>query len=91
LRIKAGSRVSYKGKSQPVEQLFRQLRYGQWEALPKSVKPWGQRAHLMGGYLKTGEYLLLITQADPQQAHIRHAQRWEIARFRPRIHPPDPG
>jgi hypothetical protein len=32
----------------------------------------------MGGYLKTGEYLLLITQADPQQAPTRYAQRWEI-------------
>lgn len=78
LRIKAGSRVSYRGKSRPALQLFRHLRYGQWEALPKPVKLWGQRTYLMGGYLKTGEYLLLITQADPQQAHLRYAQRWEI-------------
>ncbi len=78
LRIKAGSRVSYRGQSRPALQLFRHLRYGQWEALPKPVKLWGQRTYLMGGYLRTGEYLLLITQADPPQAHLRYAQRWEI-------------
>lgn len=42
LRIKAGNRVTYKGRSRPVQQLFRHLDYGAWEALPKPVKLWGR-------------------------------------------------
>ena len=78
LRIKAGSRVIYKGHSRPVQQLFRHLGYGEWEALPKPVRLWGQPTYLMGSRLRKGEYLLLITEADPQQAPARYARRWEI-------------
>jgi hypothetical protein len=78
LRIKAGSRVTYKGHSRPVQQLFRHLGYGEWEALPKPVRLWGQPTYLMGSRLRKGEYLLLITEADPQQAPARYARRWEI-------------
>ncbi len=78
LRIKAGNRVTYKGRSRPVQQLFRHLDYGAWEALPKPVKLWGQPTYLMGSRLRKGEYLLLITEAEPERAPARYARRWEI-------------
>jgi hypothetical protein len=61
-----------------VEKLFWNLGLGEMEALPKQVKLWGQKVYLMGSYLHSREFLLLITNEKPQQAHLRYAQRWEI-------------
>jgi hypothetical protein len=77
-RIKAGNLVVYKGKIRTVEKLFWNLGLGELEALPKQVKLWGQKVYLMGGYLQSREFLLLITDSNPEQAHIRYAFRWEI-------------
>jgi IS4 transposase len=32
----------------------------------------------MGSRLRKGEYLLLITEAEPERAPARYARRWEI-------------
>jgi hypothetical protein len=77
-RIKVGNLVIYKGKVRTVEKLFWNLGIGELEALPKQVKLWGQKVYLMGSYLHSREFLLLISHAKPEQAHIRYAQRWEI-------------
>lgn len=77
-RIKTSNIVLYKSKSRMVEKLFWNLAPGEFEALPKQVKIWGQKVYLMGSYLLTREFLLLITNENPQQAHIRYAQRWQI-------------
>lgn len=77
-RIKTGNLVVYKGKIRRVEKLFWHLGDGELEALSKPVKLWGQKVYLMGSYLPSREFLLLITDSNPQQAHIRYAQRWEI-------------
>jgi len=78
LRIKVDNLVVYKGKIRTVEKLFWNLAPGEFEALPKQVKIWGQKVYLFGSYLPSREFLLLITDEKPQQAHIRYAQRWEI-------------
>lgn len=77
-RIKVGNLIVYKGKVRTVEKLFWNLTYGDIEALPKQVKLWGHKVYLMGSYLHSREFLLLITDQNPQLAHIRYAQRWEI-------------
>jgi len=78
LRIKVGNLVLYKGKIRSVEKLFWNLSMGEVEALPKQVKLWGQKVYLFGSYLPSREFLLLITESNPGQAHLRYALRWEI-------------
>lgn len=77
-RIKTGNLIIYKGKTRTVEKLFWNLGYGETEALPKAAKLWGQKVYLMGSYLHSREFLLLITNEKPEQAHVRYARRWEI-------------
>lgn len=77
-RIKTGNLVAYKGKSRTVEKLFWNLGMGEVEALPKQLKIWGQKVYLFGSYLPSREFLLLITDGNPEQAHLRYSQRWQI-------------
>lgn len=77
-RIKVGNLVVYKGKVRRVEKLFWHLAPAEFAALPKPLKLWGQKVYVFGSYLPSREFLLLITNAQPEQAHIRYASRWEI-------------
>lgn len=76
--IKTGNLIVYKGNTPTVEKLFCNLTYGEMEALPEQVKLWGHKVYLEGSYLHRRGFLLLITDQNPQQAHIRYARRWEI-------------
>ena len=84
LRIKAGSRVIYKGQSRPVQRLFRHL-----------GKPCPNRFGCGGNPpIAEGEYLLLIRRPIPSRPLLDTpgaGRSKPSSGLRLRIHPPDPG
>lgn len=62
------SQLCYKGKTRHIERLFRHLGYEQYQTLPKSANLWGQKVHLSAAYLSSQEYLLIVSNTQPDKA-----------------------
>jgi len=62
----------------PVKTLFRGLKPGEWQVLKGKRMVLGHELFIVGLRLFNGEYLLLVTDNDPELAIKDYAQRWEI-------------
>lgn len=62
----------------PAKSLFRDLKVGQYRILKGKRKVCGVELFVIGLLLPTGEYLILVTDKDPETALEDYARRWEI-------------
>lgn len=79
IRIRENMLISNaKGLLVPAKTLFRDLKVGEYKLLEGKRHVCGVELFVGGLLLPTGEYLLLVTDRDPETALEDYAQRWEI-------------
>ena len=79
LRIKANNRVSSaRGRPTPASHLLRFLAPNHYTILQGRRRIWGHDLFLAGLRLAKGDYLILITDHDPDTSLEDHARRWTI-------------
>jgi hypothetical protein len=79
IRIRENMLISNaRGLLVPAKTLFRDLKVGQSKLLEGKRRVCGGKLFVIGLLLPTGEYLLLVTDKDPDTALEDYAQRWEI-------------
>ena len=79
IRVKDNFQVtSSKGKQSPIKALFRNLKKGEVRILKKPRKICGVRVFIIGQKLSSGEYLILVTDVNPETAMDDYRLRWEI-------------
>lgn len=79
LRVKANHCItSAKGVPTHASHLFRFLAPDDYTVLKGRRRIWGLELHVVGLRLAQGDYLILITDHDPQTALADYARRWEI-------------
>lgn len=79
LRVKANDRISSsKGSPTRASHLFRFLAPDHYTVLKGRRRIWGLELHVVGLRLAKGDYLILITDHDPETALGDYARRWEI-------------
>lgn len=70
--------ISSKGNKSPIKALFRNLRQGEIRVLSKPRKICGVKVYIIGQKLTSGEYLIIVTDSDPETAMTDYRLRWEI-------------
>ena len=79
LRVKANNRIaSSQGRPTRASHLFRFLAPEHYTMLKGQRRIWKQELHVVGLRLAKGDYLILITDHDPEAALDDYARRWEI-------------
>ncbi len=79
IRVKDNFKViSSKGNEVAVKALFRNLRQGEVRILKGRRLICGVRLFVIGLRLKNGEYLILVTDKNPESAIETYKLRWEI-------------
>jgi Transposase DDE domain. len=79
IRIKNDTRVSTRrGKPVPVRNLFRDLRPGTYKILNGKRRVWGLELYVIGLKMTTGEWVILVTQDEPETARTDYKERWQI-------------
>lgn len=62
----------------PAKNLFRELKAGEYKILKGLRQVCGVELYVVGMLLPKGEYLILVTDKDPETALYDYLQRWEI-------------
>jgi len=79
IRIRENILVSNsRGILVPVKDLFRELKVGEHKILEGRRKVCGVELFVIGLLLQSGEYLIQVTDKNPDTALSDYAQRWEI-------------
>lgn len=79
IRIKENNLVSNsRGIHVPVKRLFRELKPGKFKALKGKRNVMGHDLYIIGSKLPTGEYMILVTDADSSCALEDYKKRWGI-------------
>lgn len=79
IRIRENILVSNsRGILVPVKNLFRDLKVGEYRILEGRRQVCGVELFVIGLFLPSGEYLILVTDSNPDTALDDYAQRWEI-------------
>lgn len=79
IRIKENNLVTNSRNIQvPVKRLFRQLKVGRYKVLEGKRNVMGHNLYVIGSKLITGEYMILITDSDPETAIEDYKKRWGI-------------
>ncbi len=79
IRIRENMLISNaRGLLVPAKTLFRDVKVGEYKLLEGKRHVCGVELFVGGLLLPTGEYLLLVTDRDPDTALEDYAQRWEI-------------
>ena len=67
-----------RGAPVPAKNFFRMLKPGEWKILDGMRTVCGVRLHVIGLRLPNSEYLILVTDSDPEGALDDYRERWEI-------------
>ena len=79
MRIKENIMVTNsRGAPVPAKNFFRMLKPGEWKILDGRRTVCGVRLHVIGLRLPNSEYLILVTDSDPEGALDDYRERWEI-------------
>ncbi len=70
--------MNARGIPVPAKRLFRGLKPGGWQVLKGKRMVLGHELFIVGLRLSNGEYLILVTNNDPELAIKDYSQRWEI-------------
>ncbi len=77
IRIKHNALIGSKGRTRHARSLFEHLRVAEIKLLPKRCWVYAHRLSLVGVKLQ-GEYLIVATNAEPEQALVLYSQRWQV-------------
>jgi len=79
IRIRANMLIANaRGIQVPAKTLFRDLRVGEYRILDGKRRVCGLDLYVIGLLLPDGEYLILVTDTDPETALDDYAKRWGI-------------
>ena len=79
MRIKDNTLVTNaQGKPVNVEKLFRHLKPGEWHVLNGKRMVMGHELFVVGLKQSNGDYVILVTPKEPENAMDEYKQRWEI-------------
>ncbi len=79
IRIKHNTLVATtRGGLVPVKNLFRDLQPGTYKILPGMRNVWGLQLYIIGLKMANGEFVILVTQDQPETALEDYKERWQI-------------
>lgn len=80
IRIRNNFKVYLFNKQKEVKAswLFNNLKVGEYKYYNKIVSINGQPCYISGSKLTKGEFLIVISFSDPQEAQLHYKQRWQI-------------
>lgn len=78
MRVRNNTLIGSKGKTRSAKQRYGYLRAQEVYICPKRCFVFGLRLHLAVTKSKEGELVTLVCNAEPAQALVRYAQRWQI-------------
>ena len=79
IRIRENNLVTNtRGFSIPVKRLFHSLKAGKYEVLSGKRNVMGHHLFIIGSKLTTGEFMILVTNEDPENATDDYRKRWGI-------------
>ncbi len=78
MRVRNNTRISSKGKTRSAQQRYDHLGNQEVYICPKRCWVFGLRLHIAVTKSKEGELVVLVCNAEPDQALLRYARRWQI-------------
>lgn len=78
MRVRNNTRISSKGKTRSAQQRYDHLQPQEVYICPKRCWVFGLRLHIAVTKSKEGELVVLVCNAEPDQALLRYSRRWQI-------------